>query len=383
MNKMRYPVFLFLVLFAGTAVCQGNSRLIAEKEPSLREAFSGKFYIGAAMNTDQIFGKDKKATRIIDRHMNSIVAENCMKSMYLQPEKGKFFFDEADAFVKFGEERGYFIVGHTLVWHSQAPDWFFVNDDGSDVSRDELIRRMKDHITTVVTRYKGRVNGWDVVNEAIVEDGSYRKSKFYEIIGEDFIKLAFQFAHEADPDAQLYYNDYGMDNEGRRNGVVEMVEKLKSEGVRIDGIGMQGHLLMGHPSLDAYEKSIRAFSDLGLQVMITELDLSALPWPRKRVSANISETAEFKAEYDPYTKGLPDDMAANWSARYLDFFRLFLKYSDKIHRVTFWGAHDAQSWKNNFPVRGRTDYPLLFDRHYKPKPVVSELIKLAESYSGS
>lgn len=383
LNNMRDQIFLLLFIMASTLACQENVPSKKEKEAGLREAFSGKFLIGAALNMEQIMGKDKNAAAILDQHMNSIVAENCMKSMYLQPEQGKFFFDEADAFVKFGEQRECFIVGHTLIWHSQAPEWFFVHEDGSDVSRDELIRRMKDHITTVVSRYKGRVHGWDVVNEAIVEDGSFRKSKFYEIIGEDFIKLAFQFAHEADPDAQLYYNDYSMDNEGRRKGVVEMVKKLRAEGVPIDGIGMQGHILMNHPSLAEYEKSIRAYADLGLQVMITELDLSVLPWPKGQVTANISETAEFKAEYNPYIDGLPDEMAARWSSRYLDFFNLLLKHNDMIHRVTFWGVHDGQSWKNDFPVRGRTDYPLAFDRAYNPKPVVRELIELAGTKTGS
>ncbi len=269
-----------------------------------------------------------------------------------------------------------------MVWHSQAPAWFFVDDRGKDVTREVLIERMRNHITTVVTRYKGKVHGWDVVNEAILDDGSWRKSKFYEIIGEEYVKLAFEFAHQADPDAELYYNDYSMAHEGKRNGTISMVKELQKQGVRIDGIGMQGHMIMDFPTFDAFEQSIIAFSELGVKVMITELDLSILPSPNAAIGANIADTSDYEKKLNPYTNGLTEDVLKTWENRYHGFFSLFLKHHDKISRVTLWGVTDSDSWKNNWPVKGRTDYPLLFDRNYQPKPLVNKIIEEAAKYKG-
>lgn len=349
-----------------------------EETTSLKEAFQDKFLMGAALNVDQIEGRDTAAVKIVKHHFNSITAENCMKSMYLQPKEGEFFFDEADRFVEFGERNGMHIVGHTLIWHSQAPDWFFTDEEGNDVSREVLIERMRNHISTVVGRYKGRVHGWDVVNEAILDDGTYRNSKFYSIIGEEFVPLAFQFAHEADPDAELYYNDYGMAQTGKRDGVFEMVKQLQEQNIRIDAIGMQGHMGLDHPDINEFEKSIQAYAILGIDVMITEMDVIVLPFPSPDVTAEVSLSYEYQQEMNPYAAGLPDSVATAWEKRYVDYFKLFLKHKDKISRVTLWGVSDATSWRNDWPMHGRTDYPLLFDRNYEPKPVVEKLIELSE-----
>lgn len=354
-----------------------NCGAVEQKSPTLKDAFDGKFYIGTALNADQILEEDTGAVRVVKAHFNSITAENIMKSEIIQPIEGEFDFDLADKFVEFGEKNGMKIIGHTLVWHSQAPKWFFVDEQGNDVSPEILKERMKTHITTFVSRYKGRVKGWDVVNECINDDGSWRNSKFYQILGEDFVRYAFEFAHEADPDAELYYNDYSMANPGRRQGVINMVKSLQEQGVRIDGIGMQGHLNMDYPSIEEFEKSLLAFADLGVQIMITELDLSVLPSPRRDVGANVASTFEYQKEINPYADGLPEDVQEKQFKRYADFFRLFLKHQDKIDRVTLWGVNDAQSWKNDWPVNGRTDYTLLFDRNNNPKPVVETIIKEA------
>ncbi|AZA54469.1 endo-1,4-beta-xylanase [Chryseobacterium sp. G0201] len=344
---------------------------------SLKKAFQDKFYIGTAMNLEQIHGTDQKSVDIIKQQFSSIVAENCMKSMYLQPQEGKFFFDDADKFVEFGEKNKMFIIGHTLIWHSQAPDWFFVDKNGNNVSPEVLKQRMKEHITTIVSRYKGRVKGWDVVNEAIMEDGSYRKSKFYEILGEEFIPLAFKYAQEADPEAELYYNDYNEWYPEKVKTVTQIVQNLKSKGIRIDGVGMQAHVGLDSPSINEYEEAIIAYSESGVKVNITELDISALssPWG---TSANIADKVEYDEKMNPYKKSLPGDVQSKWENRYLDFFKLFLKHKKDIRRVTLWGLTDSQSWKNDFPIKGRTDYPLLFDRQYKTKPIVEKIIKLAE-----
>ena len=269
----------------------------------------------------------------------------------VHPEEGKYTFDQADQFVKFGEDNGLTITGHCLIWHSQCPEWFFQDENGKEVSPEVLKQRMKDHIYTVAKRYKGKLKGWDVVNEAIIEDGSYRKSKFYQILGEEFIPLAFQYAHEADPDAELYYNDYGMDNEGRRNGVVKLIRSLKEKGLRIDAVGMQGHMGMDYPKIEEFEKSMLAFAAEGVKVMITEWDMSALPTARQ--SANITDTIAFRKSLNPYTETLPDSVSQAWNARMKQFFNLFEKHADIVTRVTAWGVTDGDSWKNDFPMKGR------------------------------
>ncbi|NLY25384.1 MAG: endo-1,4-beta-xylanase, partial [Bacteroidales bacterium] len=194
----------FIAMLLTVALTSCNST-VTEQTPTLKDAYQGMFVIGTALNKGHNYGTDTLGINLIKQHFNSIVAENCMKSMHIQPTEGVFFFDEADKFVEFGEANNMNIIGHTLIWHSQAPDWFFVDEDGADVTREVMIERMRNHIHSVVGRYKGRVDGWDVVNEAFMDDGSWRNTKFYEIIGDEYIKLAFQFANEADPDAELYY----------------------------------------------------------------------------------------------------------------------------------------------------------------------------------
>jgi len=352
----------------------GLTAFSANKGKGLKDVFQGKFYLGTAMNTWQINGKDTASVRIIKQHFNSITSENVMKSALIQPQEGKFNFTLPDQFVEFGLQNQMFIIGHCLVWHSQAPKWLFVDEKGNDVSREVLISRMKNHIQTVVGRYKGKVKGWDVVNEAIMDDGSWRQSKFYKIIGPEFVKLAFQFAREADPEAELYYNDYSMALPGRREGVVKMVKELQKEGIRVDGIGMQGHVSMDFPKIEEFEKSILAFAALGVKVHITEMDISALPSPKDQQGADVSSRVEYNKALNPYTTGLPEEVEKAHAKRYKEFFDLFVKHQDKIERVTLWGVNDRQSWKNNFPVPGRTDYPLLFDRNNQPKSFAKSLL---------
>ena len=372
-NTQKVKIFYILtLLFVALTGC-------ANHKVTLKDALKDKFLIGVAMNEAQITEADSSSVAIIKNHFNSITAENCMKSEELQPVEGEFNFKLADQFVKFGEENNMYIIGHTLVWHSQAPKWFFTDATGKDVTREVLIERMKNHIFTVVGRYKGKVKGWDVVNEAFEDDGSWRNSKFYQIIGEDYIRLAFQFAHEADPDADLYYNDYSMAHEGRRNTVVKMVKELKSQGVRIDGVGLQGHMDMVFPDLDEFEKSMLAFAETGVKLMITELDVTVLPRPGIDVGAEISASFEYQQKLNPYAEGLPDSVSIALNNRYNDIFKLFLKHSDILERVTLWGVYDGQSWRNNWPVRGRTDYPLIFDRNFQPKPVVKSIVEEAET----
>ena len=382
LKQLTFLVSLGLLpLVCFTVACQSSgetdSPQATSPSPTLKEALDGKFYIGTALNTPQITGQDTAALEVVKNQFNAIVAENCMKSGEVQPQEGEFNFELADQFVKFGEQNDMWINGHTLIWHSQAPRWFFTDDEGNDVSREVMIQRMKDHIFTVVGRYKGRVNTWDVVNETILDDGSWRNSKFYEIVGEEFVKLAFQFAHEAAPDAELYYNDYSMAIPEKREGVVRMIKDLLDQGVRVDGIGMQGHVGLDYPALEEFEKSILAFADLGVKVMITELDITVLPSPSDDEGADVSANAAYDKQLNPYAEGLPDSVSSALSERYAAFFNLFLKHQDKIDRVTLWGVNDSNSWRNNWPVRGRTDYPLLFDRNNQPKEVIETIVASA------
>lgn len=295
-----------------------------------------------------------------------------MKCEKIHPQENEYFWDDADAFVNFGEENNMFIIGHCLIWHSQLAPWFLFDDKGNYVDAETLKQRMRDHIYTIVGRYKGRVDAWDVVNEAILEDGSYRNSGFYEILGEEFIPLAFQYAHEADPDAELYYNDYGMHEQGRRDTVIKMVNDMKQRGLRIDGIGMQSHVGIDYPDFDAYEKSLEAFGGTGCKVMITEWDMSALPSVTH--SANVGDTIAQAENQNPYPDGLPANVAQEWNDRMEMMMDMLVKHSDVVSRVTAWGLSDRDTWRNDWPIHGRTDYPLLFDRNHEMKPFLNKYL---------
>ena len=349
----------------------------AEAQPGLKDAVGKNFLVGVALNTQQTAaGADPAVTRAIETHFNSIVPENCMKPEALQPQEGKFKWRKADRFVEFGQQRGMAVIGHVLVWHSQTPEWFFKDSLGQTASKELLIQRMRTHIHTVVGRYKGRIKGWDVVNEAIEDDGSYRQSPWYQIIGPEYIELAYQFAHEADPGAELYYNDFSMSVPAKRKKVCEVIGSLKKKGLRIDGIGMQSHNGLTWPSNEDYEASIDAFAALGCQVMITELDMNVLPNPESFSGADVALSFDYDEKMDPYKNGLPADVEKRINERWLDFFRIYKKHRRQISRVCVWGLSDAQSWMNDWPISGRTAYPLLFDRQNQAKPVVQDIIKM-------
>lgn len=344
-------------------------------EPVLKDAFSDRFLIGTAMSVPQIMGKEPGTKEFVVRHFNSLTAENCMKWEKIHPQPSVYDFAPADSTVAFANRNGMFMIGHTLVWHQQTPDWVFTDSLGNPLTRDALLARMKDHIFTVVGRYKGQVKGWDVLNEVLADDGSLRKTKYYEIIGEDYMQKAFEFAREADPDAELYYNDYNIETPAKRDSAVKLLRALQSRGVKIDGVGIQGHYHMDFPELNDIDIAIQQFGELGLKVMFTELDINVLPRPQNISGADISKNFELQKQMNPYPESLPDSVQQALARRYADMFSLFVKHSDKVSRVTFWGVHDGQSWLNNWPVRGRTNYPLLFDRNFKPKPAFYSVIE--------
>jgi endo-1,4-beta-xylanase len=353
--------------------------LQAKAQETLAEATKGLFLFGVAVNMQQVNGAKPLEAEQIAKGFSTVVAENCMKPQPLHPEENRYEWADADKFVAFGELNKQVITGHCLIWHSQIGRWFFVDASGNDVSPEVLKERMRQHITTIVAHFKGRVKGWDVVNEAFEDNGTYRNSKFYRILGKDFIKYAFQFAHEADPDAELYYNDYNVETATKCDSIVEMVKELKAAGCRIDAVGSQAHMHMDTPTLEETDTSFKKLKAAGVKILITEWDISILPSPYS--GANISVNLAYTKEMDPYRDGVPDSVQQLWNKRVLDMFELFLKYNDVVDRVTVWGLNDAGTWLNFFPIRGRKDYPLLFDRENQRKSVVDEMIKLANSYN--
>jgi endo-1,4-beta-xylanase len=343
----------------------------------LKDAFKNLFKIGAALNQSQFEEKDARAAGIVPAQFNTISPENVMKWEVIHPRVDGYNFGPADAYVAYGEKYKMFIVGHCLVWHSQVPRWVFQDDKGAPLTRDALLARMKEHITTVVGRYKGRVGGWDVVNEALNEDGTLRKSQWLNIIGEDYLAKAFQFAHEADPKAELYYNDYSIENEAKRKGAVALVKKIKDQGVFISAMGLQGHDSLEWPTVQQQEDTITAFAALGVKVNISEFDIDVLPRSAPGNSADVSATSA--GGPNPYLNGLPDSVQQALAKRYAELFGVFVKHASVMSRITFWGVTDGDSWKNNYPIRGRTNYPLLFDREGKPKPAFNAVIQTAKS----
>ena len=347
-------------------------------QTTLKDAYKKHFLMGAALNRDQFTEKDARGVGIVKAQFNSISPENILKWESVHPELNRYAWDGPDAYVAFGEKNKMFIVGHTLVWHNQTPKWVFEDASGKPASRELLIARLKDHIHTVVGRYKGRIHGWDVVNEALNEDGTLRQTQWMKIIGEDYLALAFQFAYEADPKAELYYNDYSLENEAKRNGAVDLVKKLLAKKIPVKAVGLQGHnKLRDFPTLEQQDATIKAFADLGVKVCITELDIDVLPRAMQNQGADITLNVELQEKLNPYKNGLPDAIQQELAKRYADLFGVYLKHQKSITRITFWCVTDGDSWLNDWPVRGRTSYPLLFDRAGKPKPAFDAVIKAA------
>jgi endo-1,4-beta-xylanase len=373
---------VILAACVGLAVAGCAPAATTQSPTTLKQAYADAFRMGTAVNEEIVSGADATSRNTVIRHFNTITAENVMKTEPLNPEPGVYDFAPADAFVAFGEEHGMFIVGHTLVWHNQTPDWFFRDEAGNPNTREAQIERMRSHIARVAGRYAGRVHAWDVVNEVIDNDGSYRPTTWVNSIGsgDELVKLAFRFASEYAPDAELYYNDFNAWRPTKRDGIVRMVRMLQQEGIRIDGIGIQGHWGLNYPRTEYIEAAIDSFAALGVKVMITELDVDVLPLTREgqiigtAMSHPQFQLEEFREYLDPYAEGLPAEVQQQLADRYAELFRIFYRKRDRIDRVTLWGVHDGMSWKNDYPVPGRTNYPLLFARDGQPKPAFDAVL---------
>lgn len=352
---------------------------------TLKSVYKDAFKIGTALNEEMSSGKDQASLKIVKQHFNSITAENVMKAEIINPEPNVFNFGPADDFVAFGKKNKMFIVGHTLVWHNQTPAWFFIDGKGNPNTPEQQLEVMRRHIEKIAGRYKGKVNAWDVVNEVIGDDGNYRTGTAWVKAvgdGDKLVKAAFKYAHQYAPDAELYYNDFNAWRPAKRDGIVRMVKMLQAEGIRIDGIGMQGHWGLNYPKKEYIEAAIDAYAALGVKVMITELDIDVLPLTREGQIIGTGmlhpqfQEEEFKTYLDPYQKGLPDDVQASLTKRYQEVFEIFYNKRDKIDRVAMWGIHDGMNWKNDYPIFGRTNYPLIWNRDLTAKPALDAILNI-------
>jgi endo-1,4-beta-xylanase len=359
------------ILWIGAAQCPAGQNV-----PALKDVFQADFLIGGALNRPLVTGRDPNAAAIAVKHFDTATSENDLKWQLVHPQPNQYNWEPADSYVAFCEKNKMFVVGHCLIWHSQVPPWVFRDEAGNALTRDALLARMKDHIMTVVRRYKGRVKGWDVVNEALNDSGTMRdepRGPWFRIISEgdpnqkyDHIENAFRWAHEADPDAELYYNDYNLEvSRAKCDAAVAIVKYLKSKGLRIDGVGIQLHGGLTYPSAAGLEYAITSLAATGVKVMITELDIR-------------TQTRGYRgADVTRVNRGSTDDSTAaaaetqkKLADKYAEIFSVLLKHKKDITRVTFWGVYDKTSW-----IGGS---PLLFDRDYKPKQAFFAVVKAAQ-----
>lgn len=386
MKRLFQLVVVTLPLFAaGTVSAQ-----------TLREAYRDYWYTGVSVNQWQVKADNGEGRKfdvtghisndqtadwpLIVNNFNWVVAENCMKCEVIHPQEGVYDFTLADQFVDKAKAAGLKVQGHCLIWHSQCAPWFHFDEKGNLVSPEVLKKRMREHIYTIVSHFKGRVDAWDVVNEAFEDDGSPRQSLFYKILGTDYIPLAFQYAHEADPSIQLFYNDFSMNKATKVEGVARFFRPLIQQGLPITAIGMQGHMILednvDNSVIKQYEHSINTIAALGVPTFFSELDLSVLPNPYGFSGANISDAFTYRPEMDPYKEGLTKEQEAKIEQFWVDFYKMLIPHHKDILRVNFWCLNDADSWRNDFPIKGRTDYATLFDRQNQLKPFVQRLIEL-------
>lgn len=372
-KPFRSTIILLAVAIA--AGCVSNETSEHNHATTLKDAFKNDFLIGVAINRSQFSGSDLRGLPIIKAQFDSISPENILKWESVHPSPDRYDFTGADRYVEFGEANKMYIIGHTLVWHSQTPRWVFEDENGKPASRELLLDRMRDHILAVVGRYKGRIQGWDVVNEALNENGTLRNSPWRRIVGDDYIEKAFQFAHEADPRAKLHYNDYSLENKPKRDGAIALIKKLQSEGIQIDCVGLQDHVKMDWPKPAELDETISAFAKLGVKVMITELDVDVVPQTQRNRSADVASVAQATGGTDSFSNGLPEAKQIELASRYAELFHVYVKHRADISRVTFWGVTDGDSWLNG---QNRVNYPLLFDRSGRPKPAFKAVLAEAK-----
>jgi endo-1,4-beta-xylanase len=363
MNKITSLLIASSVLLS-LSYCSSSGKTSQSKSSvkGLKDYYKDYFPIGAAVTPRQLHGED---SALIVNHFNSLTAENAMKMGPIHPRENEYNWRDGDSIAFFAKKHGLRLRGHNLCWHAQAPSWMFTDDKGQTVTKEVLLKRLKDHITTVVNHYKDYVYGWDVVNEAIDDNDTvfYRKSQWYRICGEDFIAKAFEYAHAADPKAVLFYNEYSTENPRKREKMYQMVKKMKESGVPISGVGLQGHWSINNPSREELEKSIQMFASLGVQVQVTELDVS--------VYAGRQGGQLIQGQGRDTATGYTPAMEEPQREKYKMLFDVFRENRDKITGITFWNLSDRYTWLDG---RGRKNYPLLFDINRQPKKAYWDVV---------
>lgn len=358
-NSNRYKSWLLSgVLFCSTTFCCAQNQ-----QKGLKDYYKNYFPIGVAVSTRSLQGKESE---LILSQFNSLTPENAMKMGPIHPEENRYFWRDADSIVNFAQAHHLKVRGHNLCWHEQTPNWLFKDAEGKEVTKEVLLKRLHDHITTVVNRYKGKIYAWDVVNEAISDNPQefLRNSTWYKICGEDFIFKAFEYAHEADPKAVLFYNDYNTERPEKRERIYKLLKKLVDAKIPINAVGLQAHWSLEEPSQQELIETIKRFSSLGLKVQITELDISVYPWEKDRRSLRPGESTVFTPEAEQKQLN-----------KYAEVFKIFRDYKSVISGVTFWNVSDKYSWLDTYPVAGRKNYPLLFDQNDQPKKAYWSVVK--------
>jgi endo-1,4-beta-xylanase len=435
MKKHSSHISLCIGLFAAAALLTSCTTINPGQPKTLKAAYKHHIYVGVAINravatgsADEAggFGQTQKQLdkdiALVKQQFNQISPENDLKWEMIQPQPGPdgYDFGPADAYVNFGLSNHLYIVGHTLVWHAQTPNWVFAGTNipsgvtnapapapalvtatnamgtnafaggrggrgrgfggrgfggggfgrggfsGPRASREELLQRMRDHIHTVVGRYKGKIKVWDVVNEAIADGGTniLRNSLWEQIIGPDFIAKAFQYAHEADPHAILRYNDYSLENPAKRHKLIALIKSLQAQHVPVMAIGSQTHVSVTSPSFEEEDKALTELETLGLPIHITEFDVNSAQGGQRNTSGDVSANATITQG------GLVSNSDKRLADAYAGLFRAFLKHDKYVKVVTFWGVNDGVSWR----AQGR---PLLFDANDQPKPAFDAVIRVA------
>lgn len=388
LNHQRRRFMRTMLSAAAVGLVTGSAmpgRLLAQAASGRSEGtglaglLSGDFKLGTALSNTTLLGQNPDIEALVAWEFSAITAENAMKWEEVHPDAETWDWQRADHFVDYGHRNGMYNIGHTLVWHSQIPESVFVDGHGRLRPAADVNKTMETHIATLAGRYRGKIHAWDVVNEAVTDEGQWRESHWYKSQGEDYFSRAFHLAREVDPNAELLYNDYNMTIPAKRDFALAQITKFRSRGMPIHGVGMQAHVHLSDPEIARLEASIETIAAAGLDVHITELDVDVLPQAYDYMGAEISTNFEYSDELNPFAEGLPQNVVDELAARYESLFRLFLKHKDKIRRVSLWGTTDGESWKNDWPVRGRTNYPLLFDRDGNPKQAYRAIAGLKTS----
>jgi len=353
MHRFFYTPLVFISIIIIS--CKVQKAATAQAQKGLKDYYSNHFPMGVAVTPRTLSGDE---AQLVLQHFNSLTAENAMKMGPIHPEQDRYYWSGADSIVAFAQQHGLKVRGHNLCWHEQTPAWLFKDEKGNRVTKEVLLQRLKEHITTVVSRYKGKVYAWDVVNEAVNDnpDSLLRNSLWYQICGDDYIAKAFEYAHEADPEAVLFYNDYSETYPQKRERIYTLLKKLLDSKVPVHAIGMQGHWSLQHPTENDLRTALDRYASLGLKIQVTELDISVYN------AGNNNKPADGTIRYT-YTP----EMEQKQAEQYKMIFKLFREYKSVITGVTFWNVSDRHSWLDNFPVRGRKNFPLLFDQNLKPK----------------